>query len=77
MNSNVSYTTDDLRSFGGAELLNVKNILQDKSLTPKEKENEVLKFFASLTNDLIEAKKEISRLKQQGNIPLMLDTGKK
>jgi len=77
LNSNVSYTTEDLREFGGAELQNVKNILQDKSLTPKEKENKVLTSFARLTNELIEAKREISRLKQRGNIPIMFDTENK
>jgi len=77
LNSNVSYTSEDLRNSGGAEIQNVKNLLQDKSLTSKEREVEILKAFARLTDDLIEAKREIRRLKQQGNIPLMLDSEKK
>lgn len=77
MNSNVSYTTDDLRASGAAELRNVKNNLEDKSLTPEQRDIEILKSFVRLNDDLIEAKREISRLKQQGNIPLVLDTGKK
>ena len=64
MNSNVSYTSEDLRNSGGAELMNVKNILEDKSLTPEERDNKVLNAFARLTNDLIEVKRENSRLKQ-------------
>ena len=75
--SNVSYRSEDLRSAGGAELVNVKNILQDKSLTSEQKETEVLKAFARLTNELIEAKREISLLKQKGNIPMILDINKK
>lgn len=75
--SNVSYTSEDLRYSGGAELLNVKNILQDKILTPEQKETEVLKAFTRLTNELIEAKRQISQLKQKGDIPMILDINKK
>jgi len=77
LNSNVSYTTDDLRLSGGAELKNVQNLLRDKSLTPEQKETEVLKSFARLTDELIEAKRKISQLKQQDNIPVILDISKK
>lgn len=55
----------------------MQNLLRDKSLTPEQKETEVLKSFARLTDELIEAKRKISQLKQQDNIPVILDISKK
>jgi len=48
INSNVSYTTDDLKQTAGSEFINVKNILQDKTLSEEDRNNKVLKAFADL-----------------------------
>jgi len=47
LNSNVSYTTDDLKNTAGSEFMNVKNILEDKTLSEEDR-NKVLKAFADL-----------------------------
>ena len=68
LNSNVSYSSNDLNSAGGAEIINVRNILQDKTLTPEERNHKVLTAFAEAQIKLIDAKKEIAMLKTQGEI---------
>ena len=68
LNSNISYSSSDLKNAAGAETINVQNILHDKTLTPQERNDKVLRAFAECQNKLIDAKKEIAILKKQGEI---------
>ena len=68
LNSNISYSSNDLSNAAGAETVNVKNILQDKTLTPQERNDKILTAFADAQKKLIDAKKEIAILKRQGEI---------
>lgn len=68
LNSNISYSSNDLYNAAGAETLNVKNILEDKTLTPQERNDKVLTAFSDAQRKLIDAKKEIAILKRQGEI---------
>lgn len=68
LNSNISYNSNDLHNAAGAETLNVKNILEDKTLTSQERNDKVLTAFADAQTKLIDAKKEIAILKKQGEI---------
>lgn len=71
MNSDVSYTSDDLKQAGGSEMLNVKNILEDNKLSAKEKNDKVLRAFAELQQKYIESQKQIATLKKQMDVPLV------
>lgn len=71
INSNVSYTTDDLKQTAGSEFINVKNILQDKTLSEEDRNNKVLKAFADLQKELIDAKRDVKNLKTKGEIPIV------
>jgi len=71
MNSDVRYTSDDLKQAGGSEMLNVKNILEDNKLSAKEKNDKVLRAFAELQQKYIESQKQIATLKKQMDVPLV------
>jgi len=71
LNSNVSYTTDDLIETAGSELQNVKNILQDKTLSEQDRNNKVLNAFADLQKELIDAKRDVKNFKTKGEIPIV------
>jgi hypothetical protein len=73
LNSNISYNSEYLKNWGGSEILNVKNILEDTLLTTEAKNTKILEEFARLTNEVIKAKKEIAILKQKGEIPIVFD----
>jgi len=69
--SDVSYTSDDLKYAAGSEVINVNNILEDNTLSTKEKNNKVLSAFAELQKKYIESQKQIAILKKQENIPMI------
>lgn len=57
LNSNISHIPNDLHNAAGAETLNVKNILEDKTLTPQERNDKILTAFTDAQIKLIDAKK--------------------
>lgn len=71
MTSDVSYTSDDLKQVAGSEMLNVKNILDNNKLSPKEKSDQVLRAFAELQQKYIESQKQIATLKKQMDVPII------
>ena len=70
LNSNVSYGSNDWSNAGGSDLINVRNILEDKGLTPQERNDKVLAAFAETQQKLIDAKKELARWKKVGTIQI-------
>lgn len=76
-NSNVSYNSSDLKNAADAETVNVKNILEDKTLTPGERNDKVLSAYAEAQTKLVDAKKEIAILKRQGNILIGIEKSDK
>ena len=70
LNSNVSYGSNDWSNAAGSDILNVRNILEDKTLTDQERNDKVLTAFAETQQKLIDAKKEIATWKKQGIIPI-------
>lgn len=59
-NSMVSYTREDLDTANGAEITNVKNILEDNSLSNADKNSKVLRMYAAECNELAESKQKKS-----------------
>ena len=68
--SDTSYSSDDIKQAAGAELQNMENILNDKSLTEEEKNKKAMEMYTKVQNDLINAKTEIKNLKKSGNITI-------
>jgi hypothetical protein len=70
LNSVASYNTEDLEIAAGSELVNVRNILRDSSLTAEEKEEKIMCSMADIVNELIQTKKELKdiKLKEEINI---------
>jgi hypothetical protein len=68
--SDVSYTTDDLRQAAGSELVNIKNILNDKSLSEEQRTDKVLEAFTKVHNELVDIKRELANLKKSGYITI-------
>ena len=57
LGSSVSYSSDNLNQSIGSEIVNVGNILDDKTITDAKRKEEVLKSVTRLANELIQAKK--------------------
>lgn len=64
LDSNTSYTQEDLKTTGGADMVNMENLVNDKTLSQADKNAKILAEYANKLNELREAKSEISRLKK-------------
>ena len=56
MLSTVSYSKEDIDTANGAEIANIKNILEDNTLSVADKNDKVLRMYATKCIVLSEAK---------------------
>lgn len=72
LDSNTSYTQEDLKITGGADMVNMENLVKDKTLSQADKDAKILAEYAKKLNELREAKSEISRLKKSEIVNLVI-----
>jgi hypothetical protein len=72
LDSNVSYTNEDLEQVVGADMVNMKNIVKDKNLTQADRDTKILVEHASKLQELLRAKMEIARLKKSEVVDIVL-----
>ena len=58
---------------GASEVLNAANIMDNPNLTDAEKKEEILKSITRITNELIEAKAKLKKVKESGTMNVQLD----
>lgn len=71
LDSNVSYSSDDIKRATTIKYINIERIMDNPSLSNGEKKKQVLEIVNKLSNDLVEAKQEVKNIKTSGNIPVI------
>lgn len=63
LDSETSYSSNDIKQAVNLDLNNIKNTLKDPNLSQDEKNTRVVEYCAKLGQDLVNAKREIINLK--------------
>lgn len=72
LDSTVSYTEEDLEISGGADMVNMRNIVNAKDLSEEDKNTKILAEYAKKVTELREAQMQIARLKNSEVVKVVI-----